>query len=1655
MNYTYIIRNRLYKSAPITPVLIILWLLPCWSVLGQQTEYPLVRTPQVTVQRTLPGNILAAGAAMPADFSKDPTDEEIFRVHFFEEPLVPLDSPSIAGENAALVYALAAYSQRKNADDFSGLLTFLQAYPRSRWRGSLLASMGIVYRRTGYFDKALLAWQESWKLLKSQDKQPLKVLADRVVSELLLLNAWVGRYESMDSLFQETKHRVMEGPASERIITVQEGRWLMKTNPGISFKCGPYALQALLKLQHPTGAFNELLTKVQSTEKGFSLSDLQKMARDIGLLYQMAFRQPGAPIIPRAVVHWKLDHYSALVEAKDGHVQCEDATMGTTYGPQCWLTQAALDSSASGYFLVPAGALPTGWRAVSAAEGINIFGKGQVPADNGQHVSDDDEQVPKQCNGNIPMAQSNVHASSVSLHIYDRPVYYTPPKGSMVSWDVDYHQRDSYQPANFSYSNMGPKWTFQWLSYIQDNPNSASANAIAYVKGGGVRVFTSYNATTKSYAPEIQTNDVLVRICPTCYELRHADGSKEVYARPDGNTSNGRKIFLTQSIDAAGNGITLSYDANLRLVALQDALGQVTTIAYENPSDIYKVTKVTDPFGRSASFGYDSQGKLLSIRDMIGIVSAFHYSTGDFIDEMTTPYGITRFVKQEGSGNTKVLETHYPQGEKERVEFRENAPGISFSETIYPTSSVLPMFNSYITYRNTFYWDRKAMQEAPGDYKKARILHWLHGSGATGENGSTSPMLESIKEPYENRVWYYYQNESSAGFANQGMSSRPSIIGRVLDDGSSQFMRATYNALGYVTSTTDPLGRKFSYVYDSTNINLLEVRQSTGTSNELLAQYTYNQQFLPKTIKDASGQVTSFAYNAAGQPETITNARGEKTTYTYDANGYLTRITSPTGGFTQFAYDGFGRVRTVTDPQGYTVTTDYDALDRPTVVTYPDNTYEQTVYEKLNAAHFRDRQGRVSHTTYDSLARPVKIEDALGRVTQYKWCNCGSLSQIIDPLNRVTSFTRDLQGRLTEKKYHDGKTIAYTYESTTAKLKQVVDAKGQKTQYSYYADNNVKQISYANAQVPTSAVNFTYDPRYNRIVTMTDGAGVTAYSYYPVASAPALGAGRLSAIDGVLPNDVITYTYDTLGRLNGNSINGVASSIQFDSLGRVSAVSNVLGDFGYGYLDQGSRLSSLRYPNGQSAVFSYYDNLGDNRLKQVSNQRTTTSSLSVFDYGYNPVGQITQWTQQAGNFRKQYEPVYDGAGQLTAVKSPGRNPLLSTTPFSYSYDSAGNKLIEHNNNRVLVSEYNGLNQLTRQWHADSLRSNAGIPLLTAGSPDNLLTYDDNGNMLTMSSPGVSYDWDAMDRLVKITSGHAVTEFVYDGLSRRVAEKLNGSIIRQWVWDGTRIAEERDASGSNVVKRFFAQGEQINGVNYYFTRDHLGSVREMVDAEGKVRAQYVYDPNGNRTKLAGDLDADFGFTGHYYHSKSGLHLALYRAYDAGLGRWISRDPIQEQGGLNLYGYGLNNPVNMIDLLGQDAIVINYDWYDVQTGMGFTLPLGHGGVVSIDPKSGITKYFEYGRYDAAKHGVVMQRSIPNVTIGKDGAPTPESLSKLYDFLSKNFGKGSSISPTYFDDADYSKVNDYATTLKNDPNRPEYDLFTNNCKTFAKAAAQAGRK
>src|ERR1043166_5126877 len=162
-----------------------------------------------------------------------------------------------------------------------------------------------------------------------------------------------------------------------------------------------------------------------------------------------------------------------------------------------------------------------------------------------------------------------------------------------------------------------------------------------------------------------------------------------------------------------------------------------------------------------------------------------------------------------------------------------------------------------------------------------------------------------------------------------------------------------------------------------------------------------------------------------------------------------------------------------------------------------------------------------------------------------------------------------------------------------------------------------------------------------------------------------------------------------------------------------------------------------------------------------------------------------------------------------------------------------------------------------------------------------------------------------------------SEFTMMGLSRciKIVEKTNGSITstRKFVWCGNDKCEFRDVNAA-VTLFAYPQGQHVGTIKYFYFRDHVGSIREMMKSNGTLVARFDYDPWGRSTAVMNTTLPDFNYTGLYRHSASNLDFAVYRAYDPGLGRWLNRDPIGESGAINLYGYVLNNPIHWIDRLG---------------------------------------------------------------------------------------------------------------------------------------------
>jgi len=232
--------------------------------------------------------------------------------------------------------------------------------------------------------------------------------------------------------------------------------------------------------------------------------------------------------------------------------------------------------------------------------------------------------------------------------------------------------------------------------------------------------------------------------------------------------------------------------------------------------------------------------------------------------------------------------------------------------------------------------------------------------------------------------------------------------------------------------------------------------------------------------------------------------------------------------------------------------------------------------------------------------------------------------------------------------------------------------------------------------------------------------------------------------------------------------------------------------------------------------------------------------------------------------------------------------------------------------------YNGANQRTQQ-------------------DGRTLTYDPAGNLTNDGQR--TYAFDARGQLAGINGPAGSASFAYDGLGRRI-EKQVGAQTTRFLHDGANVAKETGAGSADLLTGL--------GLDETFTRttdagtqslltDAQNSTVALADEAGELKTAYRYGPFGETTQSGEPSDNPFQYTGRENDGAGLLHLRA-RAYSPTMGRFLSEDPIGYEGsGENLYRYAENDPVNLSDPMGLDALSDTSDfigcWGDSYT-LGIT-------------------------------------------------------------------------------------------------------------------------
>ena len=589
---------------------------------------------------------------------------------------------------------------------------------------------------------------------------------------------------------------------------------------------------------------------------------------------------------------------------------------------------------------------------------------------------------------------------------------------------------------------------------------------------------------------------------------------------------------------------------------------------------------------------------------------------------------------------------------------------------------------------------------------------------------------------------------------------------------------------------------------------------------------------------------------------------------------------------------------------------------------------ERAFDRRGNLAVSWDPAGNATYHERDSIGRLVgsfgatypvsRTLDTAGRLVALGTARDGSAWD-------VTAWAYDrATGLCTNKTYADGSRVVRSFTPDGLTLRTDF-ASGRWTQNAYDAARRLSSVTTSDGEGDTDYVR----DAFGRIVQATDPTGRTVLSLDPLgrpASETRLSGRGYSMVLSCLerPRDAlgrpaglrlefegdfrqsVCYTWGMDGRLSGMILSNAqdrAVEVFFDwDRGRLA---------GWEAEGLGSCLAEFRQR------FERYDRRPALVKTAVAGPpgRIPPPSTRSFSYVRDLFGRPV--SRNADAF------AHDALGQVT-------NAVLGGASYRYAYDGIGNRTTATEAGAQTDYFANALNQYTN---------------LVAGSPPSgtALTYDPDGNLTDDGAR--TFEWTASGRLLRAATDSARVTSEYDHLGRRTARTVETRHVRWWnfaderefVYDDWNLVHEKrilHATGQ-IVRLDYFWGPDLSGTlqgaggvgglvavsvggDYYFPGyDDNGNVIGYWDEAGDLVAEYVYDAFGNTISATGPMADVFPhrFSTKYYDAETDLYYYGYRYYSPSLGRWISRDPIEEEGGMNLYAFVANTPTHVFDVLGE--------------------------------------------------------------------------------------------------------------------------------------------
>ena len=613
------------------------------------------------------------------------------------------------------------------------------------------------------------------------------------------------------------------------------------------------------------------------------------------------------------------------------------------------------------------------------------------------------------------------------------------------------------------------------------------------------------------------------------------------------------------------------------------------------------------------------------------------------------------------------------------------------------------------------------------------------------------------------------------------------------------------------------------------------------------------------TRRDGLGHESQFFFNPAGRPIRSVLPLGQTYQYQYDALGRRTAILPPAGASVHFSYDPLGRLTTVAREGGSAFQFRYDG--------------------EGNLCTTVDGNGRATRREYAGFHQLAAVTDSLGQTVRYEYDLANRLCKITDARAAATSFDYDTLGRVQRILYPDGRSEVAGFDPA-GQLRRFQDRGGVGSDWTHDADGHPTAIRYADG----TAFAFSYD-RDGRLTGARSADADVAFTYD--------GYGRLAS--ETQNGRTVAYTYDSAGRLAGlTHPGGEQARYDYDPNGRLSEVTDRNGGVhAFQYADAGP-VREHRFPSGLIAETTLTP-LGLPETVRLGRGRDLVAQRRLRHDGNDAVTEIVDSGLGRVSFR------YDAVGRVQAVQHD-----TDTLSESFTYDPAGNVTGRGGPGDF---RYDSCNQFQ-------------------GGPGVRCRHDARGHAIALEEDGrgpLRLSYDGPGRLTRaVLPDGTAAEYAYDPFGRRLRKRCHGTETH-YLWAGHQLIGEttRDADGREIERRdylyhpgsFTPLAMRLNGASYDFHCDHRGAPIRVSDAAGTLVWTADYSAFGEARVRGARIEQNLRFPGQYFDAETGLHYNRARYYTPRWGRYLSPDPLGLAGGLNLYAYADNDPINRVDPLGR--------------------------------------------------------------------------------------------------------------------------------------------